>query len=39
MACPKHEYVLWCHEENTKKNYKRVVSLYVIEIFHDLHKL
>ena len=23
------------HEENTKKNHKRVVSLYVIEIFLD----
>jgi hypothetical protein len=27
------------YEENTKKNHKRVVSLYVIEIFLDLHKL
>ena len=27
------------HEENTKKNHKRVVSLYVIEISLDLHKL
>jgi hypothetical protein len=27
------------HEENTKKNHKRVVSLYVIEIYLDLHKL
>ena len=26
------------HEENTKKNHKRV-SLYVIEISLDLHKL
>jgi hypothetical protein len=26
-------------EENTKKNHKRVVSLYVIEISFDLHKL
>jgi hypothetical protein len=26
-------------EENTKKNHKRVVSLYVIEISLDLHKL
>jgi hypothetical protein len=25
------------HEENTKKNHKRVVSLYVIEISLDLH--
>jgi hypothetical protein len=27
------------HEENTKKNHKRVVSLYVIKISLDLHKL
>jgi hypothetical protein len=27
------------HEENTKKNHKRVESLYVIEISLDLHKL
>jgi hypothetical protein len=27
------------HEEKTKKNYKRVASLYVIEISLDLHKL
>jgi hypothetical protein len=27
------------HEENTKRNHKRVVSLYVIEISLDLHKL
>ena len=27
------------HEENTKKNRKRVASLYVIEISLDLHKL
>jgi hypothetical protein len=27
------------HEEKTKKNHKRVVSLYVIEISLDLHKL
>jgi hypothetical protein len=27
------------HEENTKKNHKRVISLYVIEISLDLHKL
>ena len=27
------------HEENTNKNHKRVVSLYVIEISLDLHKL
>jgi hypothetical protein len=27
------------HEENTKKNHKRFVSLYVIEISLDLHKL
>jgi hypothetical protein len=25
------------HKENTKKNHKRVVSLYVIEIALDLH--
>ena len=27
------------HKENTKKNHKLVVSLYVIEISLDLHKL
>jgi hypothetical protein len=27
------------HEENTKKNHKRVVSVYVIQIHGDLHKL
>jgi hypothetical protein len=27
------------HEENTKKNHKRVESLFVIEISLDLHKL
>ena len=27
------------HEENTKKNLQRVVSLYVVEISLDLHKL
>ena len=27
------------HEENTKKNHKRVVSVYVIQIHVDLHKL
>jgi hypothetical protein len=27
------------HEENTKKNHKRVVSVYVIQIHADLHKL
>ena len=27
------------HEENTKKNHKRVVSVYVIQIHLDLHKL
>ena len=27
------------HEENTKKNQKRVVSVYVIQIHVDLHKL
>ena len=26
------------HEENTKKNHKRVVSVYVIQIHVDLHK-
>jgi hypothetical protein len=26
------------HEENTKKNHKRVISLYVIEISVELHK-
>jgi hypothetical protein len=28
---------LTIHEENTKKNHKRVVSLYLIEISLDLH--
>jgi hypothetical protein len=27
------------HDENTKKNHKRVVSVYVIQIHVDLHKL
>ena len=27
------------HEENTKKIHKRVVSVYVIQIHVDLHKL
>ena len=27
------------HEENTKKNHKCVVSVYVIQIHVDLHKL
>ena len=27
------------NEENTKKNHKRVVSVYVIQIHVDLHKL
>ena len=27
------------HEENTKKNHKHVVSVYVIQIHVDLHKL
>jgi hypothetical protein len=27
------------HEENRKKNHKRVVSVYVIQIHVDLHKL
>jgi hypothetical protein len=27
------------HEENTKKNHNRVVSVYVIQIHVDLHKL
>jgi hypothetical protein len=27
------------HEGNTKKNHKRVVSVYVIQIHVDLHKL
>jgi hypothetical protein len=31
--------LLIIHEENTKKNHKLVVSLYVIEISLDLHKL
>jgi hypothetical protein len=32
-------FSLIIHEENTNKNHKRVVSLYVIEISLDLHKL
>ena len=35
----KIKFELIIHEENTKKNHKRVVSLYVIEISLDLHKL
>ena len=31
--------LLIIHEENTKKNHKRVVSEYVIQIHVDLHKL
>jgi hypothetical protein len=31
--------ILIIHEENTKKNHKRVVFLYVTEISLDLHKL
>ena len=27
------------HEENTKKNHKHVVSVYVIQIHVDLHKI
>jgi hypothetical protein len=27
------------HEENTKKNHKRIVSVYVIQIHVDLPKL
>ena len=34
-----HCNLLIIDEENTKKNHKRVVSLYVIEISLDLHKL
>jgi phosphotransferase system HPr-like phosphotransfer protein len=30
--------ILIIHEENSKKNLKRVVSLYVIDISLDLHK-
>jgi hypothetical protein len=30
--------LLIIHEENTKKNHKRVVSLYVMVISLDLHK-
>ena len=33
----KHSLII--HEENTKKNHKRVVSVYVIQIHVDLHKL
>ena len=31
--------LLIIHEENTTKNHKRVVSVYVIQIHVDLHKL
>ena len=33
------KYSLIIHEENTKKNHKRVVSVYVIQIHVDLYKL
>jgi hypothetical protein len=33
------ENSLIIHEENTKKNHKRVVSVYVIQIHVDLYKL
>jgi hypothetical protein len=43
IALPEWESVfktyLIIHEENTKKNHKRVVSSYMIEISLDLHKL
>jgi hypothetical protein len=35
----KNSFMIHDHEENTKKNHKRVISLYVIEISLDLHKL
>jgi hypothetical protein len=35
--CLKNSLII--HEENTKKNHKRVVSVYVIQIHVDLHKL
>jgi hypothetical protein len=35
--CLKNSLII--HEENTKKNHKRVVSVYVIQIHFDLHKL
>jgi hypothetical protein len=35
--CLKNSLII--HEENTKKNHKRVVSVYVIQIQVDLHKL
>ena len=34
-----HIYIYIYIEENTKKNHKRVVSVYVIQIHVDLHKL
>jgi hypothetical protein len=42
--CERAKYILLknsliIHEENTKKNHKRVVSVYVIQIHVDLHKL
>ena len=35
--CLKNSLII--HDENTKKNHKRVVSVYVIQIHVDLHKL
>ena len=39
MLCNQLKNSLIIHEENTKKNHKRVVSVYVIQIHVDLHKL
>ena len=36
-CCLKNSLII--HEENTKKNHQRVVSVYVIQIHVDLHKL
>ena len=39
IICKFKNSLIIIHEENTKKNHKLVVSLYVIEISLDLHKL
>ena len=39
VKCTVLKKSLIIHEENTKKNHKRVVSVYVIQIHVDLHKL
>ena len=39
LLCIPLKNSLIIHDENTKKNHKRVVSVYVIQIHVDLHKL